>query len=232
MLLSEAKTQSELTKMIEQRSSGVPLEQILGWAEFRGLRVGIEPEVFVPRFKTEFLVEQAITLCNPDSVVLDLCCGSGAIGLAIISAIPSVQMYSSDIDPVSVACAKGNLAPFGIEVFTGDLFDSIPVDLKSKIDILVANAPYVPTEAIEVMPRESRLFENHASLDGGNDGLNVHRRIAFAAPEWLAPGGNLLIETGKSQASKAAMLFSQNGLASRIVYSEEFDATVVIGTKG
>ena len=230
-MLAEAETNSDLNRMIEARTDGVPLEQILGWAEFRGLRVGIAPGIFVPRYKTEFLVEKAIALGESESVVLDLCCGSGAIGLAIISNNSSIQLLASDIDPLAVSSAKHNLAPFEIEVFEGDLFEPIPKEWKGKINILVANAPYVPTESIEIMPRESRLYEPHASLDGGHDGLDVHRRIAMATPEWLAPGGHLLIETGKNQAPHAAKLFSQNGLTSRIVYSDEYDATVVIGTK-
>lgn len=230
-MIGEAKTPLDLTRMIEARTEGVPLEQILGWAEFCGLRIEIEPSVFIPRFKTEFLVERALALCNFDSVVLDLCCGSGAIGLAVISTKPSIQLIASDIDPSAVACASRNLAPFGVAVFEGDLFEPIPRDLKGRVDILIANAPYVPTEAIEIMPRESRLYESHVSLDGGRDGLDVHRRIAAAATEWLAPGGYLLIETGKSQATLAANIFSNVGLNSSISYSEKFDATVVIGMK-
>ncbi len=230
-MLAEAKTNSDLNRMIEARTNGVPLEQILGWAEFRGLRVEITPGIFVPRYKTEFLVEQAISLCESDSAVLDLCCGSGAIGLAIISNNPAIQLLASDIDPLAVSCAARNLAPFGVEVFEGDLFEPISEKWKGRINVLVANAPYVPTEAIEVMPRESRLYEPHISLDGGYDGLEVHRRIAMAAPDWLTTGGHLLIETGENQGSKAAKIFSQNGLTSRIVHSEELDATVVIGTK-
>lgn len=230
-MIAEAKTQLDLTRMIKTRGEGVPLEQILGWAEFCGLRVVIEPGVFVPRFKTEFLAGQAIALCNLNSVVLDLCCGSGAIGFAVISAKPSIQLLATDIDPIAVACASRNLAPFGVAVFEGDLFEPIPKDLKSRVDIVLANAPYVPTEATEIMPRESRLYESHVSLDGGRDGLDVHRRIAAAATEWLAPGGYLLIETGKSQATLAANIFSNVGLNSSISYSEKFDATVVIGMK-
>jgi len=231
LMITEAKTQLDLTRMIEARTEGIPLEQILGWAEFCGHRVIIETGVFAPRFKTEFLVEQAMALCTLDSVVLDLCCGSGAIGLAVISDKPSIQLLAADIDPIAVACAKQNLAPFGVAVFEGDLFESIPHDLKGRVDILIANAPYVPTDAIEIMPRESRLYESRASLDGGKDGLDVHRRIAAEATVWLAPGGHLLIETGKSQAPNAANIFTHVGLNSKIAYSEEFDATVVIGMK-
>lgn len=230
-MLAQAETNSGLKLMIEARTEGVPLEHILGWAEFRGLRVGIAPGIFVPRYKTEFLVEQGLALCESDSVVLDLCCGSGAIGLAMISNIPSIHLLASDIDPIAVSCAKQNLEPFGVNVFEGDLFEPIPKELKGKIEVLVANAPYVPTGSIEIMPREARLYESCVSLDGGLDGLDVHRRIAIAAAEWLAPSGHLLIETGKNQASNAANIFEESGLTTKIAYSDEYESTVIIGTK-
>lgn len=231
MMISEAKSETELASMIEKRNNGVPLEQILGWAEFCGHRVAIEPEVFIPRYKTEFLVSQAIALCKPDSIVLDLCCGSGALGLAIISSMPTIQLFASDVDPVAVHCARQNLAPYGATVFEGDLFDPIPQNLKGKINILLANAPYVPTQAIDLMPREARLYESRVSLDGGMDGLDIHRRIAASATEWLTPGGYLLIETGKGQSSIARNFLNTYGMNSWIAYSEDHDATVVIGTK-
>ena len=229
LLISAAKTQSDLSLMIDKRRSGLPLEQILGWAEFCGLRVAIEPGVFIPRHRTEFLVSQAISLLRPDSIVLDLCCGSGAVGLAMISFFPLVKLYAADIDPVAVRCAHRNLAPFGGKVFEGDLFEPISKELKGQIEILIANAPYVPTEAIEMMPRESRIYETRVSLDGGGDGLDVQRRIAASAPQWLAPRGYLLVETSEKQAANTADIFLLNGLRPKIVSSDEFDATVVIG---
>ena len=231
LFISAAQTQSDLSLMIDKRRSGLPVEQILGWAEFCGLRVIIETGVFIPRYKTEFLVNQAASLSHDDSLILDLCCGSGAVGLAMLSLLPQATLYAADIDPVAVRCASQNLNPFGGRVFEGDLFEPLPKELKGRIEVLVANAPYVPTEAIEMMPRESRLFERHISLDGGEDGLEVQRRIASEAPLWLAPGGHLLVETSEHQAASAANIFLTSGLTPRIMRSDDFDATVVIGEK-
>lgn len=231
LLLSEADSPEALAKMIEQRVCGIPIEHILGWAEFRGLRVTIEPDVFIPRYRTEFLASQAIAFCNPNSVVLDLCCGTGAIGLSVISSIPTVQLFASDIDPTAVRCAIQNLAQFNVPVFEGDLFEPIPENLKGRIEVLVANGPYVPTEEIAMMPREARLYETQQSLDGGRDGLDIHRRIASEAAVWLAPGGVLLIETSEGQADQAAEVFLSNGLDPRIEHSDEFDTTIVIATR-
>jgi release factor glutamine methyltransferase len=93
----------------------------------------------------------------------------------------------------------------------------------------VANAPYVPTEEIGLMPPEARLHEARVALDGGADGLAVQRRVAAGAPEWLAPGGHLLIETSERQAPQLADTFGRHGLAPRVVHSEELAATVVVG---
>src|SRR5258708_6370968 len=95
----------------------------------------------------------------------------------------------------------------------------------------MANTPYVPTEEIEMLPREARLHEPRMALDGGPDGLDVVRRVASAAPDWLAPGGHLLIETSRHQAQLAAAVFEAGGLVPRVNTSEELDATVVIGAR-
>jgi release factor glutamine methyltransferase len=228
LLLSEATTPEQLTELVAKRMSGLPLEQILGWAEFCGLRIVVEPGVFVPRQRTAFLVELAAGLLADGDVVVDLCCGSGAAGAAIAAAVPGVDVYAADIDPAAVACARRNVP--ANRVFQGDLFDALPRSLAGSIGILVANAPYVPTDAISLMPPEARLYEAPIALDGGADGLEVQRRIIQAAPKWIAPGGMVLIETSGSQAPHLAELFTAGGWSAAVRHSEDFDATVVIGT--
>jgi release factor glutamine methyltransferase len=140
LLLSAARTPAELAAMVERRAGGLPLEHILGWAEFFGLRMAVDPGVFVPRRRTEFLVRQALALCRPGTVVVDLCCGSGAVGAALASAAPQVDLYATDIDPAAVRCARRNL-PAGARVFAGDLVQPLPAGLRGRVDVLVANAP-------------------------------------------------------------------------------------------
>jgi release factor glutamine methyltransferase len=183
----------------------------------------------VPRHRTEFLVGQAVALTRPDAVVLDLCCGSGAIGAAIAAAVPGIGLHASDIDPIAVRCAERNLAAAGGHVYQGDLFDPLPSSLRGRIDVLVANVPYVPTEEIALLPREARLYEPEAALDGGPDGLDLARRVAAGAPRWLAPGGHLLVETSAGQAAATAAIFEASGLIPEVTSREEMDATVVIG---
>ncbi len=231
LLLATFKSPVELSQKIEQRVNGVPLQVILGWAEFYELRIGIEPGVFIPRIRSEFLVDQAISVCHVDSVVVDLCCGSGAIGMAMISKRPGIALYASDSDSTAVQCARQNLASFGGRVFRGDLFDALPEELRGRIDVLVANAPYVPTDAIVMLPREAREHEPRETLDGGLDGLDVHRRIAKDAGSWLASGGALLVEASEDQAEIMVDILARNGLEPKIASSSEYDATVVLGRK-
>ncbi|MET7729923.1 putative protein N(5)-glutamine methyltransferase [Streptomyces sp. NPDC005402] len=231
LILAAARTPDELTDMVDRRVIGHPLELVVGWAEFRGLRITVAPGVFVPRRRTEFLVEQALALTPDASVVVDLCCGSGAVGAALAAALGPVELHAADIDPAAVDCARRNTAGAGGRVHTGDLFEALPADLRGRIDILAANVPYVPTEEVALLPTEARDHEPLVALDGGTDGLDVLRRVASEAPQWLAPGGRLLVETSERQAAAALDAFTHSGLAPRLAASEELYAHVVIGTR-
>ncbi len=231
LLISAAATPAELTAMADRRVGGLPLEQVVGWAEFCGLRIAVEPGVFVPRRRTEFLVRQAASLARtPGTVVVDLCCGAGAIGAALAAALGEVELHAADADPVAVACARRNLAGLG-QVHQGDLFAPLPGSLRRRIDVLAANVPYVPTGEIALLPAESRLHEPPLAVDGGADGLDVARRVAAAALDWLAPGGVLLIETSERQAPVAAAFFAAAGLSPRVTRSGQMAATVVCGAR-
>lgn len=226
LLVSAAPDPAQLAEMVARRVAGEPLEHVLGWAEFRGLRIAVEPGVFVPRRRTEFLVQQAVSVATPGSVVVDLCCGSGAIGAALAAAVP-VELYAADVEPAAVRCARRNIQG---QVFEGDLFEPLPAALRGRVNILLANVPYVPSEKIGTMPPEARLHEPRVALDGGADGLDVLRRVAGEAPDWLAPGGHLFVETSEGQAPRAMEIFAEAGLMSEVFSCEEVSATVVRGT--
>ena len=230
LLLGEIGTAAELTVAVSQRVGGMSLEHVLGWADFCGLRVAVSPGVFVPRRRTELLVEQAIAVTPSSARVVDLCCGTGAVGMAVASATDPAVLYAVDVDPLATECARGNFGPRG-HVLTGDLYEPLPPGLRGTVDTVVANAPYVPTDAIEYLPAEARDNEPRVALDGGSDGLAVQRRVAAGAPAWLAPGGHLLIETSQPQAALTAKVIARGGLVPRVVRSDELDATVVIGRK-
>ena len=232
LLLAGATTPAELDAMVERRAGGQPLEYVLGWAEFCGLRIAVDPGVFVPRRRTEFLVSQATALGRarrPPLVVVDLCCGSGAIGAALAAALHPAELHAADLDPAAVACARRNLAGTG-QVHQGDLDQPLPAELRGRVDILTANAPYVPTGEIGLLPPEARDYEARVALDGGADGLGILRRVIAAAPGWLAPGGHLLFETSERQAPRAAAAVTAGGLVAAVTGSDELSATVITGT--
>ncbi|MEV0979444.1 putative protein N(5)-glutamine methyltransferase [Streptomyces sp. NPDC049915] len=231
LILDTARGDDEAAAMVERRVAGLPLELVLGWAEFHGLRVTVEPGVFVPRRRTEFLVDQALAQLPHASVVVDLCCGSGAVGAALAAALPGVELHAADIDPAAVRCAGGNVAAYGGQVHRGDLFAALPDRLRGRVDILAANVPYVPTAEVGLLPAEARDHEPLTALDGGTDGLDVLRRVAAQAPHWLAPGGCLLVETSEHQAPAAVEAFTRAGLVPRRAVAEEGYAHVVIGTR-
>lgn len=232
LLVAAAQTPEELSAMVDRRREGLPLEHVLGWAEFRGLRIAVETGVFVPRQRTEYLVHQAIDLVSAQvgAVIVDLCCGSGALGVAIAAAVREPELHASDIDAASVRCARRNLAAVGGSAYLGDLYRALPGSLRGRVDVLVANVPYVPTDAMPLLPPEARDHEPQVALDGGADGLDVLRRVAAEAPQWLAPGGHLLIETSRRQAPQALDALARTGLSPRMARCEESNATVVIAT--
>jgi release factor glutamine methyltransferase len=228
LLTAAARTPAELDELTARRVAGLPLEHVVGWAEFCGLRILVDPGVFVPRRRTGFLVRVAVVGARPGAVVVDLCCGSGAVGAAVADRVPGVELHAVDIDPAAVRCARRNVGAG--RVHEGDLYEPLPLSLSGRVDVLVANAPYVPTEAIGLMPPEARDYEPRVALDGGADGLDVQRRVIADAARWLAPGGRLLVETGARQAAGTVEAFARGGLRAEVVSDEDLSATVVVGS--
>lgn len=231
LLTGSAGSAAELTDMVERRVAGLPLEHVLGWVEFAGLRIAVAPGVFVPRQRTRFLVREAVASAPERPVVVDLCCGCGALGVAFAVAVRPAELHAADVDPAAVRCARGNVEPIGGRVHQGDLFDALPPELADRADVLLANVPYVPTGSIALMPPEAREHEPSVALDGGMDGLAVLRRVAAGAADWLAPGGSVLVEVGEQQVAPAVAAFAAGGLSARVARSAELAATAVIGTR-
>ena len=254
VLVAAAETLAKLDAMVERRAAGEPLEQVVGWAEFCGLRILVDPGVFVPRRRSEFLVSVAVGLVRSGSgparpVIVDLCCGTGALGLAVAAelgrgadpgagevASPNTatphgtELHAADLDPAAVACARRNVEPAGGHVYAGDLFSALPDPLRGRISVLICNAPYVPTSEIAFMPTEAREHEAPMALDGGTDGLAILRRVTVDAAAWLAPGGVLLVETSQQQAPSMAEVMTAAGLTARVHEDDDSGATVVTGT--
>jgi release factor glutamine methyltransferase len=231
-LLREAATAGrDLDDLADRRIAGEPLEHLLGWVDFCGLRLAVEPGVFVPRSRTAFLVEQALAaLPEPGTstpVAVDLCCGCGAVGAALLAIRPDLELHAADVDAAAFRSARRNL-PSG-RVHQGDLYAALPGHLAGRVDVLVANAPYVPTDDIALMPHEAREHEPRTALDGGSDGLDVLRRVIAGAPDWLRPGGTLLVESGTPQAPVVAAAMAEVRLDAGVVHDDETGGTAVRG---
>ena len=237
VLLAAARSPADLDALVQRRATGEPLEQVVGWAEFAGQRILVDPGVFVPRRRSEFLVSVAVGFARSHIgggtetlVIVDLCCGTGALGLAVANGLGGwAQLHAADLDPAAVACARRNVEPVGGRVYVGDLFGALPGDLRGRVDVLICNAPYVPTGDVAFLPAEARDHEPLVALDGGLDGLAVLRRAASGAPSWLAPGGVLLVETSDRQEADMAGAIAAAGLRPVIHTDEDAAATVVTG---
>ncbi|MDX6324633.1 MAG: release factor glutamine methyltransferase, partial [Nocardioidaceae bacterium] len=134
------------------------------------------------------------------------------------------------IDPVAAACAALNL-PRSAPTYCGDLFEPLPERFTGRIDVLVANAPYVPSDALDLMPREARLYEPVEALDGGADGLDVHRRLLAGAGDWQPAAGHLLVEVAEEQVPTAVALFQAHGYRPAVVRDPEIGGTVIVGRR-
>lgn len=219
----------ELDALVARRVAGEPLEQVLGWAEFDGFRVVVEPGVFVPRRRSEILVRRAAAVAPDARVVVDLCAGTGALGLAVARRLgAATELHAVDVDPVAVGCARRN----GVErAVCGDLDAPLPSDLRGRVDLMIVSAPYVPTGRIALMPPEARDHEPPVALDGGADGLDVVRRVVAAAPGWLGVGGWLATEVGADQEDEAVAILAAAGLTPRVEHGDDPDdgVSVVLG---
>ncbi|MEU8113236.1 putative protein N(5)-glutamine methyltransferase [Micromonospora sp. NPDC048947] len=231
LLLAAARSPAALAELTDRRAAGVPLEYLLGWAEFCGLRIAVDEGVFVPRARTALLVEVAAELTGAAPAVVDLCCGSGATTVALAHRLAPRWLAAADIDPAAVACARRNVVGLDAEVYEGDLFAPLPRQWRGRLDLVVANAPYVPTDAVALMPPEARLHEAPVALDGGPDGLSVLRRVGADAAGWLTPGGHLVVEAGTTQVDTLCTAFSAAGLVPTVRHDEDLDATAVFARR-
>ncbi|HYZ28227.1 MAG TPA: methyltransferase [Thermoleophilaceae bacterium] len=175
--------------LLARRIAGERLEHVLGWAEFAGLRLEVDPGVFIPRPQTEALADHAAALAP--RVALDLFAGCGAIAAVVKAHNPGARVVAGELEPAALECARRNGARFGFEVVASDVDAGVPAELARQVDVLTANVPYVPSGELRFVPHDG---EPAQALDGGADGLDWVRRVAAAAPRWLRPGGVLLVE--------------------------------------
>lgn len=235
VLHGAARSPADLETMVARRVTGEPLEVVVGFADFCGVRVQVDAGVFVPRARTSLMVRSAVEhlarRTAPRHLVIDLCCGTGAVGLAVRAAAGRTDLVASDVDPAAVACARRNVEPVGGSVVEGDLDGALPQDLRGRVDVLTCNPPYVPSEAIALMPPEARDHEHRVALDGGTDGLEVVRRALAVAGRWLAPGGLVVVEVGTAQVDRARRAACDVGLSVEVRTDQDLGATVVTAAR-
>lgn len=206
---------ARLAAMTARRAAGEPLQYVVGWAPFGPLRLAVGPGVFVPRPETEGLAELAATRlrASPEPrLAVDLCSGCGAVACFLADAVPGARVLATELDPGALAWARRNAGRHGVELLAGDLDGPLPPELAGRVQVVTANVPYVPSDQIELLPRDVRDHEPRLALDGGPDGLDVLRRVAALAPRWLAPGGVLLSEIAEDQGPAASAALAAAGL--------------------
>ncbi|MFT5087865.1 MAG: release factor glutamine methyltransferase [Candidatus Latescibacterota bacterium] len=200
---------------VRQRLKRTPFQYIVGEAAFRYLELKVTADVLIPRPETEVLVDVALDKASAIEAprCLDLCCGSGAIALALAHECLEAVLVATDISPRALAVAKDNGERCGldgrVEWLCSDLFNSLE---NKTFDLIVSNPPYVRHADIDLLEPEVRDYEPHLALDGGADGLDCYRRIATEAARFLVPGGHLLFEVGDDQAEAVSELVRQSGL--------------------
>jgi release factor glutamine methyltransferase len=192
-----------------QRCHGIPVQYLTGEQQFMDLVLGVAPGVFIPRPETEGLVEVALELLRPvtNPVVVDVGTGTGAIALAIAHRRPDARVLATDVSEAAVTVATANASrhDLAVEVRRGDLLEPLEPDLRGRVDLLTSNPPYLTREVYESLPEEVRA-EPYEALVGGTD---LHHRLASLAPEWLVPGGWLVVEIGDEQGPEVRALFEE-----------------------
>jgi release factor glutamine methyltransferase len=186
-----------LDAMIARRLTGEPLAWITGRVSFCGLELRVDPGVYVPRWQSEALARRAVKRLPRNGTAIDLCTGTGAIALNLMSHRPRARVVASELDLRAVACAAAN----GVEVYLGDLFAPLPRTLEGRVEAVVGVVPYVPTPALPLLQRDTFAFESPLAYDGGRDGTDILRRVLSDAPRFLRRGGALLLELGGQQAA-------------------------------
>ena len=185
-----------LEAAVERRLTGEPLAWITGHVRFCDVDIRIDPEVYVPRWQSEPLAYRAVERLPDGGVAIDLCTGSGAIARVLQTHRPGARIYATEIDGTAAACAVTN----GVDVYRGDLFAPLPGGLSRHVDVVVGVVPYVPTQELAFLQRDTFTFESPLSYDGGPDGTLILRRVLTESLSFLRPGGALLLELGGDQA--------------------------------
>ena len=211
-----------LEPLVARRAGREPLQLILGSVGFRHLEIEVAPGVFIPRPETEVLAGEAIARVPPGGVVVEPCTGTGAIACAIAQEAQPAAVIATDMSAAAcrVAARNASQVAANITVLHGDLLDPVPEDLRGRVDVLVSNPPYLAAGELEGLEPEVVRYDPHEALVSGPSGHEVTDRMIAAAPEWLAPGGWLLLEVDPGRAQATADGAGAAGLTQQIVLQD------------
>lgn len=206
--VSEAE-EEQYRKALEQRAVHVPLQHLLGYQDFMGLRFQVNEHVLIPRQDTEILVEEAMRYLHDGMRILDLCTGSGCILLSLLHYSNDCEGTGVDISKEALQVAALNAELLGIKAdfLKSDLYEKVT----GKFDLLVSNPPYIERKVIPTLMEEVREYDPYIALDGGEDGLDFYRRIIGGAQDYLKRGGQILMEVGSGQAKAVSELLREAG---------------------
>ena len=206
--VSEAE-EEQYRKALEQRAVHVPLQHLLGYQDFMGLRFQVNEYVLIPRQDTEILVEEAMRYLHDGMRILDLCTGSGCILLSLLHYSNDCEGVGVDISQEALQVAAQNAELLGIraDFLKSDLYEKVT----GKFDLLVSNPPYIERKVIPTLMEEVREYDPYIALDGGEDGLDFYRRIIGGAQDYLKRGGQILMEIGSGQAKAVSELLRKAG---------------------
>lgn len=209
-------TLREYARLRDLRLQRKPLQYLLGVQSFLGRDFHVDGRVLIPRPETELLAERGIAFLRQrrQPVALDLCCGSGCIGVSLALEVPAAQVHGADLSADALAVTRRNAETLGaaLTLHQGDLFAAVP-DIR--FDLIISNPPYIPTADCQTLQAEV-MQEPGMALDGGQDGYDFYRRIAQQAAQHLLPGGMVLLEVGFDQAGTVAHMMEANGFHTSI----------------
>lgn len=195
---------------VKRRAAGEPLQYVSGEVAFRHIVLKVRRGVLIPRPETEILAGEVLSaISSMDSpLVADICTGSGCIGLAIAHEHPGARVWASDLSPLAAEVTSDNAERLGladrVTTCEGDLLGALPPELRGTLDVVVSNPPYIPSDQLPALPQEVVGYEPHLALDGGPDGLDVFRRLASEAAQWLVPSGLFAVELDERRVATAA----------------------------
>jgi release factor glutamine methyltransferase len=228
------RTRERFLSLVARRAGGEPFPHLTGTIEFYGLRLEVRPGPFVPRSSSELTVERAVRRVRrrKDPLVLDVCTGAGPIAIAIADDVPSAQVWGTDIDDEGLTQARRNARRLEVSNVTfrrGDMYGALPRRLRGSFDVITGHIPYVPIDELEDLPTEVRGYEPIFTLsDQSSDGLDLMRIAIAQAPEWLKPGGWLLLEVSDDLANKLRRIMRKAGIDPVGVASDEDGLSVVV----